>query len=168
MDRRCSACAAGVLMLGVASHCNAEEPRDPLFDLRQSPTIYAKTTSPAEESQNSGFRFTLDGAWLWGPANGQLQTPSGGEPGSTSKERPTLEELGIETASVFDVSATAGWGPHELYIGGQWICLSGSATLDQTLISQGMTFPAGTSVDSSVQFDWYRFGYRYRIELGDG
>ena len=41
--------------------------------------------------------------------------------------------------------------------------LSGSDTLSSGLISNGTTFPAGTSVHTDIQLDWYRVGYEYRF-----
>ena len=45
--------------------------------------------------------------------------------------------------------------------------MSGSATLDETLISQAQTFPAGAHISSDLDLDWYRFGYRRRFALGN-
>ena len=113
-------------------------------------------------------RFSLGASYLYGNVDGYVQTPSGGEPGSTSSHRPTLDEIGITNASIYDAQLTAGFSDNEFYAGGQWIRMSGGATLDQTLISQAQTFPAGTHVSSEVDLDWYRVGYRRRIELGNG
>lgn len=114
---------------------------------------------------NGDFRFSLDLTYLYGPADGSLQTPSGGQPGTTSPGRPTLDELGIDDANIFDAALTLGWRHHELYAGAQLVRLSGDATLDEELISHGVTFPAGSNIDSDVQLDWYRAGYRYRFEF---
>ena len=56
-------------------------------------------------------------------------------------------------------------GSEQFYLGGQIIRLSGDDTLDESLITHGATFPAGSSVNSDVQLDWYRFGYRHAFEL---
>src|SRR6266566_929454 len=97
----------------------------------------------AAGAQKGEFHLTLESQWMWGPVSGYLQTPSGGQPGTTSRHRPTLEELGIDTASIFDGEIRPGVGDHELYVGGQWIRMSEDATLDEDLISQGNTFAAG-------------------------
>ncbi len=105
-------------------------------------------------------------AFLRGPVHGRLQTPSGGEPGTTSSGRPSLGELGIDDADVGDFRADLAYGRHGLYFGGRIMHLSGRSMLDRLLISQGVTFPAGSPVDADVQFDWYRLGYRY-VPSGD-
>jgi hypothetical protein len=115
----------------------------------------------------SKFHLTLDSKWMYGPVKGRLQTPSGGQPGTTDGDRPTLSELGIDIASILDTEIRPGIGDHEMYIGGQWVRFEEEATLDQDLTSQGRFFPAGSRVESDVKFDWYRLGYRYRVQKGD-
>jgi hypothetical protein len=116
---------------------------------------------------DADWRFSLDVSYLYGHVSGYVQTPSGGEPGTTSSKRPRFSELGIDNASMADVAATGAWHNEELYLGAQIIRLSGDATLDEPLVSHGTNFPAGTSVSSDIQLDWYRFGYRHRFELLD-
>jgi hypothetical protein len=111
--------------------------------------------------------FSLQATYLYGPANGFVQTPSGGEPGTTSRKRPRLDEVGIDDASIADAEGRARWGPQEAYAGGQWVRLAGEDTLADDLISQGRTFPAASDVSSDVKLDWYRVGYRYRFEWDD-
>ncbi len=130
--------------------------------------VYAAEADDVADGRADAFRLTLEAAWMYGPVDGHLQTPSGGAPGTTSPDRPTLEELGIENASIFDAEIALGWGRHELYLGGQWFGMSDDETLDDELVSQANTFPAGSRVDSDVQLDWYRIGYRHRIEAGVG
>jgi hypothetical protein len=113
------------------------------------------------------FHLAIDAMWLYGPVSGHLQTPSGGQPGTTNRDRPTLGEIGINTASIFDAEIMPALRDHGLYLGGQWVRLSGERNLEQSLISQGNTFLLGSRVKSDVKMDWYRVGYRYRIQRGD-
>ena len=113
------------------------------------------------------FHLTMNGMWMYGPVSGHLQTPSGGRPGTSSKDRPSLGEIGINTASIYDAEIMPSFGDHGMYFGGQWIGLSGERNLEQSLVSQGNTFLLGSRVKSDVQLDWYRIGYRYRIQRGD-
>lgn len=132
-----------------------------------SPAYIAQVDEAADEREEP-FRLGFEAAWMYGPVDGHVQTPSGGRPGSTSRDRPTLEELGIEDAGIFDAEVTLGWAAHEFYLGGQWFGTSGEGTLDEALVSEGDPFPAGSRVDADVQLDWYRVGYGYRIEAGAG
>jgi hypothetical protein len=113
--------------------------------------------------QEQGFRASAEGAFLYGPIRGFLQTPAGGNPGTTSHDRPTLKELGIQTAPMADASVTVGWGAHDFYGGARVIELSGSSVLDQKLVTHNVTFPAGMAVSSTVQLNWYRLGYEHRF-----
>lgn len=109
------------------------------------------------------FQPSLDGKFLWGPINGFVQIPTGGQPGSTSVDRPTFEELDINFVSMGDIAGGLGWTDHALYGGARLIRLSGDSVLTRPLVSQGITFPAGSPVSSDIQLDWYRGGYRYRF-----
>jgi hypothetical protein len=130
--------------------------------------LHAIPANAQEHPQDEGdWRFSLQGAYLYGSVDGYVQTPSGGEPGTTSKHRPKLDEIGIDDASLYDISAIAAYHREEIYLGAQIIQMSGSHTLNQDLISQGLTFPAGTHVSSDVDLNWYRLGYRHRFSLGD-
>lgn len=124
------------------------------------------TMMAAPLSAQSEPRFSLGALYLFGNVDGSVQTPAGGEPGTTSSHRPTLSEIGIDTASTYDVQVLAGIDDNEFYAGGQWIRMAGSATLDETLVSQAQTFATGSQVSSEVDLDWYRFGYRRRMSLG--
>ena len=121
--------------------------------------------SPArgQDQQELGFHFSLDGQFRYGNISGFVQIPRGGGAGTTSNERPKFDELGINQAAIGAPSLTLGWNNHNLYGGASIIRLSGSNTLSNTLISNGTTFPAGTSVNADIQLDWYRFGYEYRF-----
>ena len=117
----------------------------------------------AQDQGEMGFHFSVDGQFRYGNISGFVQIPRGGGVGTTSNERPKFDELGINQAAIGVPSLTLGWNNHNLYGGASIIRLSGSNTLSNTLISNGTTFPAGTSVSSDVQLDWYRFGYEYRL-----
>ncbi len=115
------------------------------------------------------FRIDAGGAFLHGSVDGRVQTPAGGELGSTTPGRPTFDELGIKSVRAADFWMDICRGPHGLYAGGRLMRMSGGGTLDDALISQNLLFSAGLPVDAEVQFDWYRVGYRYLFpwKVGD-
>jgi len=113
------------------------------------------------------WRFSLEGSYLYGPVNGYVQIPAGGEPGTTTHNRPKFGDIGINTANIADAVFKASWRDEQLYLGGQWVRLSGDDTLDEPLVSHGVAFASGASVSSDVQLDWYRFGYRHRLTFLD-
>ncbi len=100
-------------------------------------------------------------AFLHGPIDGQVQTPSGGKPGTTSPGRPTFEELGIRSGTAGDFWANVSHGPHGLYAGGRIMRFSAGGTLDEPLVSQNIRLAAGLPVEAYTKFDWYRVGYRH-------
>jgi hypothetical protein len=107
------------------------------------------------------FQVDAGSTFLYGPVDGQVQTPAGGKPGTTSPGRPTFEELGITSGSAGDFWANISRGCHGLYAGGRITRFSAGGTLDAPLISQNVVLAAGLPVEAYAKFDWYRFGYRY-------
>jgi hypothetical protein len=126
---------------------------------------------PHNGHADNDWRLAVETRYFYAPIDGFLQTPSGGQPGTSSRGRPTFDELGVEHASLFDAELTLGWRQHEVYAGAQLVRVAEDATLDETLVSQANTFPAGSRVEADVRLDWYRAGYAYRIPIdanGDG
>ena len=130
-------------------------------------TIALPALAFGQDRDNRDFSFSLGGAYLYGPIHGNLQTPLGGEPGTTSSHRPSLGEVGIDHASVWDVNGEFRWRSERFYLGAQFIQPSGSDTLDETLVTHGVTFPAGSHVSSDVGLNWYRAGYGHEFDFGD-
>ncbi len=116
----------------------------------------------------SSLRFDLHGRFLHGDIEGFLQTPRGGQAGTTSTNRPAFDELGFDDVEIFDTSLTVQRDQHIFSAGARLIRLDGSATLTDDLISQNVTYPAGSFVTSDVQLDWYRLGYRYEFSFDPG
>jgi hypothetical protein len=139
--------------------------------LQQIPLIDDEDRRPAFVSElpraSGELTWTIRGTYLYGQADGFVQVPSGGNQGTTSHDRPTLSEIGIDDASIYDAVATGSQGPHEVFVGGQWLRMSGSDTLNEDLTSQAQDFSAGSSVQSDLRLDWYRAGYRYRFSWHD-
>lgn len=113
-------------------------------------------------SREVGLRF-----WR-GPVNGSLQTGQGGNPGSSSPRRPTLEEIGVDHGDDVGMNVVFAWGRHELGVDASLMLLFGEATLEDDLISHGETFPAGTAVESSTWFAHGSIAYRYRFDVAFG
>jgi hypothetical protein len=118
-----------------------------------------------EPAQTHWPQFDLRGFASYGPANGFLQTPAGGNPGSSSHQRPTLDEIGIDDTWFYDVQAGIRWSHFGLHAGFQALSLDGNATLDSTLISQNVTFPAGTPVQSHAKLNWFEAGGGWSFQL---
>src|SRR5262245_26541221 len=72
------------------------------------------------------FHLQFDFQYMYGEADGSLQTPAGGEPGTTSHNRPDLGEIGIDHAHVFDASLSLQFQAHIFTFGAQIIHMDGS------------------------------------------
>jgi hypothetical protein len=115
--------------------------------------------APAEP----GVHGAVAGYLRYGPLDGFMQTPAGGAPGTTSRKRPTLDELGISDAVAGEAEMHLGWGADAIYAAAAPTRVSGDSRLDVTLISHGTTFPAGTPVHADLHLDQYRIGYEHRF-----
>ena len=121
----------------------------------------------AEDYERVSETFSFRGSYQYGAVEGFLQTPAGGEPGTSSSKRPTLKELDIDNAGFYDVAALVHWRRLGFYAGYEGIGLDGDSVLNETLISRGVTFPAGTSVHSKVDLNWLRAGVGWKFELAN-
>jgi hypothetical protein len=101
---------AAVAFLATPRLCQAADPPN-----LPDPAAAAIPGDPA-----APFRLQLDFHYMYGEADGSIQTPSGGEPGTTSANRPSLSEIGIDHVRCFDfaslitdklsIEASAWWG----------------------------------------------------------
>ena len=110
--------------------------------------------------------WTFDGSILYGPISGYIQTPLGGAPSSASEKRPKFKELGIDNATLFNLSLSASMDQHSLYGTVHLVDLDGRKNLNETLVFHGVDYPAGTGVKSDVRLNWYEIGYKYNVDLG--
>jgi hypothetical protein len=120
--------------------------------------VTCDSNAAGEDSDRSGTVVNVAGYFHYGSADGFLQTPAGGQPGSSSHHRPTLDEVGIDDAVFYDMLASLQWHSLNLYAGYQGIPLQGQAVLSQDLVSRSVTFPSGTRVQSKCDLNWFRTG----------
>jgi hypothetical protein len=118
----------------------------------------ASLTAGESEVPPQPIEITLQGSVYFGYADGFLQTPIGGQPGTTSHQRPTLHELNIDEAVFYEGSVR--WQRKDLgfYAGYHTIGLDGSGTLTQPLVSHGVSFAAGEPFHTNNRLDWYDAG----------
>lgn len=121
----------------------------------------------AAEEPKPMWEWRVEGRIEYGRAEGFLQTPAGGVPGSSSHGRPTLKELGIDDAVFYDMAVFVQRRHYCLYAGYQLIGLDGTGTLSESLISRGVTFPAGTRVQTQTDLDWLRVGAGWKFDFLD-
>ena len=91
--------------------------------LHRDPLVLAAMTllvaqARAQQEKPADWRFSIEPSYLYGNIQGYVQTPSGGEPGTTSGRRPKLDEIGISSASVYDFGARGTWRDEKDEAGG--------------------------------------------------
>lgn len=94
-------------------------------------------------------------SWRSGKVDGFTQTPTGGQPGSSSPERPDFAELGYDDAHRPRLGLSWPALGIEWQLQAERLRLGGRQTLQQDLITRGVWIPAGSELDSTLQFDWY-------------
>ena len=112
--------------------------------------------------------FALHGAYSYGYVDGFTQIPLGGAQGTSSKRRPSFDELGIHDGGFYDVGLDARWGHLGFYGGYQGIELDGHGQLASPLISHGLSFDTGDSIHAKTSFDWFRIGGGWTFGFAGG
>ncbi len=59
------------------------------------------------------------------------------------------------------------WGRERIILGGEWLELEGSDTLEESIVSQGRFFPAGSLVAGKAHLDWYHLNYGHVFAVVD-
>jgi hypothetical protein len=96
----------------------------------------------------------------YGPISGYVQTPAGGQPGTSDLKRPTFEELGIDNTTYTDIGVRYRRDKYTPYIGLRFINLDSSGILEDDLVTQGHSFLSGEYFDHKTSFDIYSFGVK--------
>ena len=97
---------------------------------------------------------------------GLLQTPAGGEPGTASAARPTLDELSVGNGHYRWLAGAVGLGRYVLTVRYSAIGDAGSATLTTPLVSQGNAFDAGSDVGTVLSLDGLSLKFTRSFEFG--
>ena len=127
------------------------------------PAHAQEETTESSYSLLGDLTIEVDGRYMRGNIDGYLQTPAGGQPGTTDHQRPTLGELGYGNENIWDGEITVQSHEHIFTFGARLVRLTGDARLSRQLTCENVTYPAGTDVNSNVDLDWYRLGYRYEF-----
>jgi len=121
------------------------------------------TQAWVREPVDAGVHGSVAGSLRYGPLDGYAQTPAGGAAGTTSRQRPTLDEVGIHDAIVGEAELHLGWGADALFVDAVPLRVSGDRRLGSELTSHGTTFPAGATAHAHFHFDQYRIGYEHQF-----
>jgi hypothetical protein len=114
-------------------------------------------------AEKEPFEIIVGTSQAYGSISGYLQTPAGGNPGSSSIRRPTFEELGFEDTNVNQGYFAFSKGNHTVLLDAHLVRLDGYSTLTEPLKSQYRDFAAGETVKADVQTDYYDLIYLYHF-----
>lgn len=128
-------------------------------------TVLASTWTGAEELPDRSFAFEAGIGLL--AHDGFLQTPAGGEPGTATAKRPTVDELAVGDGSYCWVAGTVGFGRYALAVRYTTISDSGRATLASALVSQGNAFDAGSDVRTELSLDGLSLAFTRSFAFGE-
>ena len=115
------------------------------------------------KAYSDSHTWAFSSNYLQADLNGFLQTPAGGNIGSTTFQRPTLSELNFDKTDIQELAFSNDNGKRQLYFGWHRIRIAEQAILQEYLISQFRSFYANEAVQSRVKLDWYRAGYQYHF-----
>lgn len=128
-------------------------------------TTLACAWAGAEDPLDRHFAFEAGMGLL--SHDGFLQTPAGGEPGTATAGRPTVDELAVGDGAYRWVAGTVGFGRYWLDIRYTTISDSGRATLANALVSQGNAFDAGSAVRSALGLDGLSLAFTRSFAFGE-
>jgi hypothetical protein len=97
----------------------------------------------------------------YAPITGYLQTPAGGNPGTSDIKRPTFKEFDIDDTSYMDIDFYYKSRNYTPYFGVRLIDVDSSGILGMDLTTRGQMFLTGESYDYETSFNIYRFGTKY-------
>jgi hypothetical protein len=116
----------------------------------------------------STLRYEVQPALRIASATGTLQVPRGGDPKSSSGNRPGLEELGVGTTVQVGTGVRVRSGRAGLALDMRYLFLDGEGRAQGDLVSQGESFPSGSELESSSGLGSWRLTACYAFPLVQG
>ncbi len=111
------------------------------------------------------WRFGVRGRYWMPSISGSTLITLGGEPGSgTSVD--VDDDLDLDRGDGWEGGVSVAYGRHRATLGYESNSFSGSSTLDRTIIFHGMTFLAGTEIESDLDLTCWKLGYDYAFVSG--
>lgn len=108
-------------------------------------------------------RFLLGMDWSLFKLSGEMLVPAGGRPGSGSR-LDLLTELGIEWTDAASVTLRGTiLDRHLLDVDFMMCTPTGAKRSPRSFRFQNKTYPAGTMVETRLDFNWLRLSYGYKL-----
>jgi hypothetical protein len=102
--------------------------------------------------------FDIEGGWVF-PGYNDVRIP-----GDSGTKLSLTEDLSADSFPAFRARYNVTMaGKHDLGLLAAFLTMRSDGTLDQDVDFNGTTFPAGTPLESTFQFNSYRLTYRYLL-----
>jgi|GEM_PF-1593702 len=101
--------------------------------------------------------------YVSGDIDGFVQTPSGGRRGTTTAQRPELDELGMHDVGRVEYLLSNENRFGHFYLGYDQSQMSNKLRLERDLVSQATYLSSGEEVTADVKLDLFRLGYGRRF-----
>ncbi|WP_187105844.1 hypothetical protein [Fusobacterium necrophorum] len=98
-----------------------------------------------------------------GKINDFVQIPKGGQYGTTSKERPDFQELGINHIYYPEITISTKWNKFSMSLHGKYEMFKGKSTLKKDLISHNIPIPEGSSFKTKHKYAYYGLNFYYDV-----
>ncbi|AYZ73147.1 hypothetical protein EGX98_03240 [Fusobacterium necrophorum] len=98
-----------------------------------------------------------------GKMDGFVQIPKGGQYGTTSKERPTFEELGVNYVYYPEITFTTKWDKFSMSLHGKYETFKGKAHVKEDLISHNVFIPKDSSLRTKHKYAYYGWNLHYDV-----
>jgi len=103
----------------------------------------------------------------YGKIDGFVQIPKGGQYGTTTVERPTFDELGINKIGFSSLKLQAEWDRLITYGEVRYKVFDGKSILQKELITHSKFIPAGSNIHTKHEYIGYNIGVGYNISKFD-
>ena len=111
--------------------------------------------------------YKVRGYLNYGEIDGFVQIPKGGQFGTTTVERPTFDELGINNITFPELRLQAEWDKLITYMEFRYKVFDGNGRLEKDLTSHSKFIPAGSSMYTKHKYISYNLGVGYNISKFD-
>ncbi|MGD9592534.1 MAG: hypothetical protein AB7V32_08450, partial [Candidatus Berkiella sp.] len=109
------------------------------------------------------FEGRLFGSVATSEVGGFVQIPQGGSDGSTSYQRPSLNELRIIHNNFYTLGTLLSFNEYDLFFHFSRYAPHGNALLNETLLTHGKVINAGQVLATFLKYDYYVLGLGKRF-----
>ena len=113
----------------------------------------------AADEPDRDLAFTLRTTAYFGEIDGFVQTTTAGQAGTSTPSRPKLDEIGVSEVVMMEFTGIVSRGRDNLLARARILPTGGTTSLDESFVSDGQLFDAGTLIDTDTNFNQYLLAY---------